>query len=466
MAQQDAMVLRAQHETQRRDNIPGKTLLPRSAIVAVLVAWELFVRWRGIAPIFSAGAELDRASICGACSPTAPWNINLGVTLLRIFVGFALPPVTGIALGLLMGMSRIVCRIADLWIAALYPLPKISLIPLLIIWLGTGEAYQIVISAITAFFPIVISTYSGIRQVDRGLIKAAQDLGASRRQIQFKVVIPAAMPSIFAGLQLGMGVTIILIVAAEMIGGSSQSGMGYLLISAGQVMETEKVFAALMVLAVDGSRYHQAAAMDRPQDRALDRRTTIAESRPEGDRMKSTSSLRLIGLALMCAVPLWQRRRPPMSCASPTDRSSPAAAITSRARRAISKSSASTSSTAKFIDGAAVGSGVRLRRTRHRRHDRRRRPVQQRGQGRAARDHSRPRPQPSGLRLHGHQRQPGALRSGRPFAGRFRQAEGQARRRRGAWQHQPIQCRASRSPKAGLDPAKDVKWTVNVGSPT
>jgi NitT/TauT family transport system permease protein len=152
-----------------------------------------------------------------------------------------------------MGMSRVVAAVADVWIAALYPLPKISLIPLLIIWLGTGEAYRIVISAVTAFFPIVISTYSGIRQADRGLIKAAQDLGANARQIQLKVVIPAAIPSIFAGLHLGMGVTIILIVAAEMIGGSSQSGMGYLLINAGQVMETEKVFASLVVLAVVGA---------------------------------------------------------------------------------------------------------------------------------------------------------------------------------------------------------------------
>jgi NitT/TauT family transport system permease protein len=178
---------------------------------------------------------------------------HLGVTLLRIFAGFFVAAVAGIALGLLMGMSRIVARVADIWIATLYPLPKISLIPLLIIWLGTGEAYRIVISAITAFFPIVMSTYVGIRQVDRGLIKAAKDLGAGTRQIQFKVVVPAAMPSILNGLQLGMGVAIILVVAAEMIGGSSQSGMGYLLISAGQVMETERVFAALVVLAVMGA---------------------------------------------------------------------------------------------------------------------------------------------------------------------------------------------------------------------
>jgi NitT/TauT family transport system permease protein len=178
---------------------------------------------------------------------------HLGITLLRIFAGFALAAVFGIALGVLMGMSRTVARVADVWIAALYPLPKISLIPLLIIWVGTGEAYKIVISAVSAFFPIVISTYSGIRQTDRGLIKAAKDLGANARQIQFKVVIPGAIPSIFAGLHLGMGIAIILVVAAEMIGGSSQGGMGWLLISSGQVMETEKVFASLIVLAVVGA---------------------------------------------------------------------------------------------------------------------------------------------------------------------------------------------------------------------
>jgi NitT/TauT family transport system permease protein len=178
--------------------------------------------------------------------------LNLGVTLLRILVGFLLAAVTGVLLGVLMGMSRLTARIADPWIAALYPLPKISLIPLLIIWLGTGETYKIVISAITAFFPVAMSTYAGVRQVDQGLIKAAQDLGANRRQIQLKVVIPAAIPSIFSGLHLGMGVTIILIVAAEMIGGSSRSGMGHLLITAGQIMQTDQVFASLVVLAVMG----------------------------------------------------------------------------------------------------------------------------------------------------------------------------------------------------------------------
>jgi NitT/TauT family transport system permease protein len=240
--------------TARRANAPGlfERLLPTIVIVAFILGWELFVRWRGIAPIFlpppsSIAKYLMRMIMDGSL------GLNLGATLLRIFVGFAVAAVAGVALGVVMGMSRIVARVADPWIAALYPLPKIALIPLLVIWLGTGEAYKIVISAVTAFFPIVISAYAGIREVDRGLMKAAEDLGASRRQVQLKVVLPAAVPSIFAGLHLGMGVTIILVIAAEMIGGSSTSGMGYLLMQAGQVMETEKVFADLVVLAVVGA---------------------------------------------------------------------------------------------------------------------------------------------------------------------------------------------------------------------
>jgi NitT/TauT family transport system permease protein len=239
-------------QASKRAGQLGEAALPALTVVIFLLAWELLVRWRGIAPIYLP-APSSIAVYLWRMLADGTMEYHLGVTLLRIFAGFFIAAVAGIGLGVLMGMSRIVARVSDMWIAALYPLPKIALIPLLIIWLGTGESYRIVISAITAFFPIVISTYSGIRQADRGLIKAAQDLGANMRQIQLKVVIPAAMPSILAGLQLGMGVTIILIVAAEMIGGSSQSGMGYLLIMSGQVMETEKVFASLVVLAVMGA---------------------------------------------------------------------------------------------------------------------------------------------------------------------------------------------------------------------
>jgi len=192
--------------------------LPALTVLAFVAAWQLYVELRNIPPIYLPSPSAI-ASALAEMIVDGSLAFNLGATLLRIFAGFVIAAVSGVLLGVVMGMSRLTARVLDPWIAALYPLPKISLIPLLIIWLGTGETYKIVISSITAFFPVVMSTYAGVRQVDRGLIKAARDLGANRRQIQLKVVIPAAIPAIFSGLHLGMGVTIILVVAAEMIGG-------------------------------------------------------------------------------------------------------------------------------------------------------------------------------------------------------------------------------------------------------
>lgn len=226
--------------------------LPTLSVVAFLALWEATVRWNHIAPIFLPAPSAIFGYLVSMVANGSVF-FHLGVTLLRIVVSFLVSSALGVGIGILMGMSRTLARVADPWIAALYPLPKIALIPLLIIWLGTGEAYILMISVITAFFPILISTYAGIREVDNGLIKAAQDLGAGSRQVQMRVVLPAAIPSIFSGLHLGMGVVVILVVAAEMIGGSSQSGIGYLLINAGQVMETEKVFACLILLALMGA---------------------------------------------------------------------------------------------------------------------------------------------------------------------------------------------------------------------
>lgn len=151
---------------------------PTMVILSVLLGWELLVRWRDIAPIYLPPPSTIVIYLFRMIGDGSI-EFNLGVTLLRIFAGFAIAALAGVTLGVLMGMSRLIARIVDPWIAALYPLPKIALIPLLVIWLGTGELYKIVISAVTAFFPIVISTYAGIRQTDRGLIKAAQIWGQS-----------------------------------------------------------------------------------------------------------------------------------------------------------------------------------------------------------------------------------------------------------------------------------------------
>jgi ABC-type nitrate/sulfonate/bicarbonate transport system permease component len=175
---------------------------------------------------------------------------DLAATLARVFGGFLIALVVGVALGIWIAAYDRVRAVADMFIAALYPLPKVTLIPLLIIWLGTGGPFMLTISALGAIFPIVINTVLGVRQCDPGLLLAARDLGATQRQLMRLVLLPSAIPSIFAGAHLGLGVSIILVVAAEMVVG--KVGLGARLYLAGQVLETGQVFAVLIVLAALG----------------------------------------------------------------------------------------------------------------------------------------------------------------------------------------------------------------------
>ncbi len=219
------------------------------AITCFLVFWELAVRFGNIPEIFLPRPSIVVVALYDLFAAKQLFY-DLAITLFRIFSGFLLAAVIGIALGLLMGMSRRVYAVADIFVAALYPVPKIALLPLLVIWLGTGNAFQIALSALGCIFPILINTIIGVRQCDEGLVLAARDLGASKVQIQRKVVLPAAVPAIFGGLRLALGISIILVVAAEMQ--TARYGLGAKLQLAGQVLETGQVFAILLLLAVIG----------------------------------------------------------------------------------------------------------------------------------------------------------------------------------------------------------------------
>jgi ABC-type nitrate/sulfonate/bicarbonate transport system permease component len=219
------------------------------SILLVLILWEVAARLFGVSSLY-----LPRPSQIIVALITLFGSgglaIDLGATLWRIFAGFAIALVCGTLLGLWIATSFRVRAVADMFIAALYPLPKITLIPLLIIWLGTGGPFILAISFLGAIFPIVINTVLGVSQCDPGLVLAARDLGATPQQIMRRVLLPSAIPSIFAGVRLGLGVSIILVVAAEMVVG--KVGLGARLYLAGQILETEQVFAVLIVLAVLG----------------------------------------------------------------------------------------------------------------------------------------------------------------------------------------------------------------------
>jgi len=219
------------------------------AVAFVLIGWEAVVAGARLNPIYLPRPSQILIALI-TMFKTGGLLSDLLATLARIFGGFVIALVAGTLLGIWMATSERVSAIADNFIAALYPLPKVTLIPLLIIWLGTGGPFMLAISALGAIFPIVINTVLGIRQCDSGLILAARDLGATNRQVTGMVLLPSAIPSIFAGVRLGLGVSIILVVAAEMVVG--KVGLGARLYLAGQVLETEQVFAVLIVLAILG----------------------------------------------------------------------------------------------------------------------------------------------------------------------------------------------------------------------
>jgi ABC-type nitrate/sulfonate/bicarbonate transport system permease component len=219
------------------------------SVILVIGLWEAFARISGVSPLY-----LPRPSgiviALFEMFRTGDLTSDLLWTLYRIFAGFFLAVVIGVALGIWIAVSKRVSAVADMYIAMLYPLPKVTLIPLLIIWLGTGGPFMLTISFLGAIFPIVINTVLGVRQCDPGLVLAARDLGATSQQIVRRVLLPSAIPSIFAGVRLGLGVSIILVVAAEMVIG--KLGLGARLYLSGQILETEQVFAVLIVLAVLG----------------------------------------------------------------------------------------------------------------------------------------------------------------------------------------------------------------------
>jgi ABC-type nitrate/sulfonate/bicarbonate transport system permease component len=233
----------------RRSLLDDPRVLGWGSVALVLVVWELIALLTGVNRLYLPRPTQIVVALFDMFA-NGRLAVDLGATLSRVFGGFFIALAIGIVLGIWIASSDRVRAIADMFIAALYPLPKVTLIPLLIIWLGTGGPFMLTISGLGAIFPIIINTVLGVRQCDPGLVLAARDLGATRRQVMRLVLLPSAIPSIFAGARLGLGVSIILVVAAEMVVG--KLGLGARLYLAGQVLETEQVFAVLIVLAMLG----------------------------------------------------------------------------------------------------------------------------------------------------------------------------------------------------------------------
>ncbi len=224
-------------------------LLSVSCMLGLVGVWELIARLGFVSPLFLPAPSSILMTGYKMVLSGAIFH-QIGASLYRIFWGFLCGSIAGTLVGILLGFFPIADSIGSPIIAATFPIPKIAILPLLILWLGIGEYSKITVIGLGVFFPMVINVYTGVRNADPILIKAAISLGSDRWHIIRKVILPSALPMIFAGLKLGIAIALLLVVAAEMI--AANSGIGFMILNAGDLMQTTKLMLGISVLSLLG----------------------------------------------------------------------------------------------------------------------------------------------------------------------------------------------------------------------
>ena len=222
--------------------------LLRIAIVAtILVGWEALAAsgllFRDVVPPLEAIARALARVLA-----SADFYANLGVTAAEVGVALAIGGLCGLAVGILFGANRFVSNAYESLIYYLGPTPKIIFFPVMIMWFGVGPGSKIAMGAISCFFPIVISAASGMRQIDRVLIRVGQSFRATTWQMIRKIYLPAMRPPIVTGVRLGLGLAIIGTLLAETK--LSNRGIGYLIIQAYATFDMPRMYALLILLFV------------------------------------------------------------------------------------------------------------------------------------------------------------------------------------------------------------------------
>lgn len=183
------------------------------------------------------------------------WNTGLLFqhllpSLNRLIVGSAMGITTGILVGVMIGLFSYARAGLVPLVAAIFPIPKIALLPLFVIWFGIDEGSKYALIALGTFTPTVVATYGAVDNVDRTLIRMGQSFGLSWMSIVRKIVLPGALPGILSGMRVSVAIGIILLVAAEMLG--AEYGVGAYILQAGALYDLERLFAGVVILSVLG----------------------------------------------------------------------------------------------------------------------------------------------------------------------------------------------------------------------
>ncbi len=225
-------------------------LLARYAsVILVVVLWETIARLHVVNPVLFPPATVIVARLL-ALLGDGTLLYHAGQSLFRMLAGLVLALAVGIPLGIVMGRSRRVDRFMSPLFAFGFPVPKIGLIPIVILGFGLGHAGKIVLVFVDALFPIVLNAYEGGRLVDHRLVWSARAMGDRRARILGRVVWPAALPHVFTGIRLGVVIALIVVFVSEMV--VPGSGLGHLMMVAMRNFKIVEMYAAILSVALLG----------------------------------------------------------------------------------------------------------------------------------------------------------------------------------------------------------------------
>jgi ABC-type nitrate/sulfonate/bicarbonate transport system permease component len=217
--------------------------------LGLLLMWEIAAQVNLIDVRFFPAPSSIIVALIGIARSGELWE-NTEISLQRLILGFFLGGVPALVLGIVMGISRPIRAFVDPLIATTYPIPKSSILPLILLIFGLGEMSKVVMVAIGVFYPIAINSTAGVLQINRIYLDVGTSFRAGRWQTFRTIALPGALPFIMTGVKLGAGLGLILIAIAEMVG--AKSGIGYMIWSAWETFSVERMYVGLFVIAIIG----------------------------------------------------------------------------------------------------------------------------------------------------------------------------------------------------------------------
>ena len=216
-------------------------------LMLLILLWAALVAWQEYPPFILPSPALVWRKFLAVAGDGSIW-LHVSVTLLEIVLGLAVGLSAAFSLGYLLGKHRSLERIASPYIVASQSIPIVAIAPLIVIWMGSGLASKVAVTALITFFPVLIATIVGIRNVDADLHDLMLSLRAGRWQLFWKLELPAALPVIFGGLKLSATLAVVGAVVGEFMGASA--GLGYLINLARGIFDTPLMFVAILLLVI------------------------------------------------------------------------------------------------------------------------------------------------------------------------------------------------------------------------